>query len=52
MDFVVKLLLLRESWTGYKYDFILIIINRLIKYTYIILYNKLNMAKKLLYILL
>jgi uncharacterized membrane protein HdeD (DUF308 family) len=52
MDFVIKLLLSRESWTGYKYNFILIIINRLIKYIYIILYNKSNTTKKLLYILL
>jgi len=48
---VIKLLLSRESWTGYKYNSILIIIDRLIKYIYIILYNKLNITKKLLYIL-
>jgi hypothetical protein len=51
MDFVIKLLFLRESWTGYKYNFILIIMNKLIKYIYIILYNKSNITKKLLYIL-
>jgi len=49
---MIKLLFLKKSWTKYKYNFILIIINKLIKYIYIILYNKSNIIKKLLYILL
>ena len=48
---MIKLLFLEKSWTGYKYNSILIIINKLIKYIYIILYNKSNITKKLLYIL-
>jgi hypothetical protein len=52
MDFVVKLPLSRESWTGHKYDSILIITDRLTKYTYMVSYNKSNTTKKLSHILL
>jgi hypothetical protein len=48
---MIKLLFLKESWIEYKYNFILIIIDKLIKYIYIVLYNKSNIIKKLLYIL-
>jgi hypothetical protein len=40
LDFVIKLLLLQNPITGIKYDFILVVTNRLIKYIYIILYLK------------
>jgi hypothetical protein len=47
LDFVVKLLLLQDLITRIKYDFILVIMDKLIKYTYIILYLKANTAKDL-----
>jgi hypothetical protein len=49
LDFVVKLLLLRDLITGVKYDSILVIINRLTKYIYIILYLEANIAEDLVY---
>ena len=38
LDFVVKLLLSKDLLTGVEYDSILIIIDRLTKYVYMILY--------------
>jgi hypothetical protein len=52
LDFVVKLLLLRDLITRIKYDFILVIMDRLTKYTYIILYLKASTAENLVYIFL
>jgi hypothetical protein len=52
LDFVVKLLLLRDLITGIKYDFILVIIDRLTKYTYIILYLEASIAEDLVYMFL
>jgi hypothetical protein len=52
LDFVVKLLLLRDLIIGIEYDFILVITDRLIKYTYIILYFKVNIAEDLVYMFL
>jgi hypothetical protein len=52
LDFVVKLLLLQDLIIGIKYDFILVIIDRLTKYTYIILYLKANTAENLAYMFL
>jgi hypothetical protein len=49
LDFVIKLLLSRDPITGVEYDFILVIIDRLTKYTYIILYLKANITKDLVY---
>jgi hypothetical protein len=36
LDFVIKLLLSQDPITGIKYDFILVIIDKLTKYTYMI----------------
>jgi hypothetical protein len=52
LDFVIKLLLSQDLITGIKYDSILVIINRLTKYIYIILYLKANIAEDLAYIFL
>jgi hypothetical protein len=52
LDFVVKLLLSRDPITRVKYDFILVIIDRLTKYTYIILYLEASTAKDLAYVFL
>jgi hypothetical protein len=50
LDFVVKLLGLVESLTGVIYDNILVIMERLIKYRYFILYKEESIAKELAYI--
>jgi hypothetical protein len=52
LDFVIKLLLSRDLITGIEYDSILVIINKLTKYTYIILYLKASTAEDLAYIFL
>jgi hypothetical protein len=52
LDFVVKLLLSRDLITGIKYDFILVIINRLTKYTYMILYLEASTVEDLAYMFL
>jgi hypothetical protein len=52
LDFVVKLLLSRDLITGVKYDFILVVIDRLTKYIYIILYLEASTAEDLAYIFL
>jgi hypothetical protein len=52
LDFVIKLLLLQNPITRIKYDFILIIMDKLIKYTYIILYLEANIIEDLVYIFL
>jgi hypothetical protein len=52
LDFIVKLLLLQDLITGIEYDFILIITDRLIKCTYMILYLEASTAKNLVYIFL
>jgi hypothetical protein len=49
LDFVIKLLLLQDLIIGIKYDFILVIIDRLTKYIYIILYLEANIVKDLAY---
>jgi hypothetical protein len=49
LDFIVKLLLLRDLITRIKYDFILVVIDRLIKYTYFIFYLKANIIEDLAY---
>jgi hypothetical protein len=45
-------LFLRDLITGIEYDFILVIIDRLTKYTYFILYLKASITKNLVYIFL
>jgi hypothetical protein len=46
---VIKLLLLQDPITRIKYNFILVITDRLIKYIYIILYLKANTVEDLVY---
>jgi hypothetical protein len=52
LDFVIKLLLLRDIIIRIEYDSILVITDRLIKYIYIILYLKANIIEHLVYIFL
>jgi hypothetical protein len=52
LDFVIKLLLLRDLIIIIEYDFILVITDKLIKYIYIILYLKASIIKDLAYIFL
>jgi hypothetical protein len=52
LDFVIKLLLLQDPITRIEYDFILVITDRLTKYTYMILYLKASTAEDLVYIFL
>jgi hypothetical protein len=52
LDFVIKLLLLQNLITGIEYDSILVIINKLTKYIYIILYLEANTAENLVYMFL
>jgi hypothetical protein len=49
LDFVMKLLLSQDPITGVEYDSILVIIDRLTKYIYIILYLEVNIAEDLVY---
>jgi hypothetical protein len=50
LDFVIKLLLSKNLITRIKYDFILVITDRLTKYIYIILYLEANIIEDLVYI--
>jgi hypothetical protein len=52
LDFVIKLLLLQDLIIEIKYDSILVITDRLTKYTYIILYLKASTAEDLAYMFL
>jgi hypothetical protein len=49
LDFIVKLLLSKEVFTGVTYDLILVVINRLTKYAYFILYKEGSTAEELIY---
>jgi hypothetical protein len=49
LDFVIKLLLLQDLITGVEYDFILVVTDRLTKYTYIIPYLKASIIENLVY---
>jgi hypothetical protein len=49
LDFVIKLLLLQDLIIRIKYNFILIITDRLTKYIYIILYLKSSITEDLAY---
>jgi hypothetical protein len=52
LDFVVKLLLSQDPIIGIEYDSILVITDKLTKYTYIILYLEVSIAEDLAYIFL
>ena len=52
MDFIVKLLKSREDWTEREYDSILIVIYRLTKYIYMILYKEASIVEDLVQVLL
>jgi len=49
LDFIVKLPLLKDPLIGVEYDLILVIIERLTKYRYFILYLEVSDAKALAY---
>ena len=49
MDFIVKLLLLKESIIETKYDSLLVIIDKLTKYIYFIPYKEANNAEEIAY---
>ena len=49
LDFIVKLPLLKDPLMGVEYDSILIIIDRLTKYEYFILYLEVSNTKALAY---
>jgi hypothetical protein len=50
LDFVIKLPLFRELMTGVIYNSIMVVTDRLTKYTYFISYFKSSLAKDLAYI--
>jgi hypothetical protein len=50
MNFIMKLLKLKEPMTQKEYNLILVIINRLIKYEYFISYLEKSIAEDLTYI--
>lgn len=52
MNFIIKLLSLREKIIKVIYNFILIIINKLIKYKYFLLYKKATFIEDLIYMFL
>jgi hypothetical protein len=52
LDFVIKLLLLQDLIIRVEYDFILVVIDKLTKYIYIILYLKTNIIEDLAYMFL
>jgi hypothetical protein len=52
LDFVIKLLLSRDLITRIKYNFILVITDRLTKYIYFIFYLKASIAEDLVYMFL
>jgi hypothetical protein len=52
LDFVIKLLLSQDLIIRIEYNFILVITDRLTKYTYIILYLKASTAEDLAYMFL
>src|SRR5450759_3860774 len=50
LDWIVKLPKSREPFTGVEYDSILIIVDRLTKYTYLVSYKEASNAEDLAYI--
>jgi hypothetical protein len=49
LDFIVKLLLLKEALIRITYDFILVVTDRLIKYAYFIFYKEGLTVEELIY---
>jgi hypothetical protein len=49
LDFIVKLLLLKDLLIGIEYNLILVIIERLTKYKYFILYLEVSNVEALTY---
>ena len=49
LDFITKLLVLKEPLTGTTYNSILVIMNTLIKYTYLELYKEASTIEDLAY---
>ena len=52
MNFIIKLLKFKNSIIDVVYDSIFVMINRLIKYLYIISFNEVYIAKQLKFIIL
>jgi hypothetical protein len=52
MNFIVKLLKFKNLTTEVKYNLILIVIKRIIKYKYFILYNEVMTAFKLAHLVM
>jgi hypothetical protein len=52
LDFVIKLLLSRDPIIGVEYNSILVIMDKLIKYTYFIFYLKASIVEDLVYMFL
>ena len=52
MNFIIKLSKLKNSTTQKKYDSILIMMNKFIKYSYIIVYKKFYFVKQFEFIIL
>ena len=52
MDFIVKLLRSEDVSIEVKYNSILVIVNKLIKYIHLILYNKKFTVKQTIYVVL
>ena len=52
MDFIIRLLPSIEVYIGVSYDIILVIVDRLTKYTYFILYKATLIAKQLGFLVL
>ena len=52
MDFIIKLLKSEDYITGISYNNILVVIDKLIKYLYLILYKKANNAKQIAWLIL
>jgi hypothetical protein len=50
LDFIIKLLLSRDLITGIKYNFILVVTDRLTKYIYFISYLEASIVEDLIYI--
>ena len=52
MDFIIKLLKSENKAINTKYNNILVVVNRLTKYIYLILYNERSMMKQTVWIIL
>jgi len=52
MDFIVKLLLLKEPITGTIYNSVWVIVDKLTKYTYFISYKEVSIVEDIVYVFL